>query len=1791
MLKREWLKGVGGVRGRSELDAHASHAGLESLEPRVMLDAATPDSFDTHMLNWEGRQIEVVRDSWILTFRKEGSRQVAANRAQSVASFLGLEAQHVQTTALGRFAGVQVNGAVTPQMAAAAVQHFGWLTGFEPNRMYYNRLVPNDAMYGQQWGHNNTGLPFVDSASGVPTPGVIGADIDAELAWNVTTGSDRVVIAVIDTGFDVNHPDLAGNLWTNPLEIPGNGLDDDGNGFVDDVNGWDFAADGMGAQDNNPDDPVTQGHGTAVAGIIGAVGGNGLGVAGVMWNVSILPIKIFGNQGGAPGIAIINAQEYIAMLKRDFGVNIVASNNSYGSLNPNDANDFDDAQEIAIRNATDAGILFVAAAGNDANNNDGPIFSYPDGYPNPLIIAVAATNNRDRLASFSNFGLTRVDVGAPGEQTLTTAVGGGYQYINGTSFASPYTAGVIGLLASVNRYATPEQLRDALYMGVDQLASLSGLVATGGRINAARSMEFVQVPGPVVAAILPGTMTAPVSQIVVQFSEDINPAFLFPGGVLDTSKIILRASNGDSRFDANDIFLDILDGDVVLNGNLMTITLSGGLLPRDAYRLTLVHTGFRDFENNLLNGDDTFGNDEVYDFSVVPFRGPLEPNDTLSSASPVILDGDGRATFTDMVIGDGLQEAQDVDLFRIFVNGPSLITVEVFAATLASPSGLDPYLRLFDSSGAELRNNDNFNGLDPKIQYFVPAGGSYFVGVTAYPNGSYDPLVLGSGVASTSSGLYNLAIDVDTASTDSFTVQSAVPVAIPGSGLIESTIFVADGRTITDVDVRLNIQHTYVGDLRISLVGPTGVTVQLVNRRGGSGQNFTATVLNSQSGPPISTGSAPFAGTYRPEQPLTALNNISAAGFWTLRIEDLRAGDAGTLLAWDLSITVSNNIFGPFELNDTLLLATNLDIIGRGSRTIDAFLGDGAYGLRDVDIFRVDAGAGSTIAASVSPTTGNLDTIVRIFDTLGNQVAADGKKGTRSAVTSFLAVNAGVYYVAVSGGNESVPGNLGNIAYNPQLGGSGVASDATGGFKLQVNVSGGVSETQVRLAGTAISAGIALDGTLGIYGQNNPLGLRLGSSEFITSGNVESFYGASLDGYILRNAGVAGQSDLGVTVSNESDFANRRALVTGTFRDTVAIRRSVSFGLNDGFIAIDVTITNNGLLPINDAAWVEGFNPQQGVSGTGDARTINNIDNATGRLAWARLGNGATIGIGAADQSGVFLSFEAPGGVRDPYQVINSPFDPDAAGDAGVNGDLTMAIAFNLGTIQGNSSETFRYFVFMGANPTAVLTQFATLEAGNGTGHLVAQPLDPSLASDELPYSLYYPEGYASGTNSTFIPIINANNAPVRVVIIARYEGAAAPDVLFDSSVDKTQGHIIANKRDGITISTPELYAAGTSQRVQSEIPGRNGIRKQTPYAIEIRSSLPVGATLSHYDFNISTGEAFTSTLSTVWTFGDGQKAANVQDAVVFYNPSDELVKVTLTMYRSNGTTVVSQRSVDGNKRGGWLLRDFPQLADGETVGIKVEGERPIIAALTHFDAGKQYGYGTLGTPSLGEVQGVTPEGQFGVGAAVESIGILNAGTQAANVTLTFSFTNGSAFRRQVIVPAGVRSTVQVAALQGFPVGQAYALSYTSDRPVSLTLRSENGGEGSGSPFASLASTQWLFSEGFRRVSNNTVSDYLRIYNPTAENATIAITLNFNNGETETFLRQVSPRAANTFNLHSFITGLRRSQGTVAGFGSFFGVRVVSSVPIVAFQGHFDTGLGGGFGTLGTALGTTGLPA
>ncbi|WP_445302029.1 S8 family serine peptidase [Microcoleus sp. K1-B6] len=319
--------------------------------------------------------------------------------------------------------------------------------------------VPDDTQFSELWGLNNTG------ASG----GTSDADIDAPEAWDTATGSSSVIVAVVDSGVDYNHEDLAANMWTNSGEIAGNGIDDDGNGYTDDVRGYDFA--------NNDSDPMDDnGHGSHVAGTIGAVGNNNLGVAGVNHTVRIVPLK-FISAGGTGSVA--NAARAIRYAT-DKGADVI--NYSAGGYRPSDFDPRSDVRYDAIADAHDAGVLFVAAAGNDANDNDtNPL--YPASFDLPNVVSVAATNRNDGLWSSSNFGATTVDLGAPGSSILSTVPGNNYAVYSGTSMAAPHVAGTAALLLAQDPTLSVTQLKNSILSNVDLLPSLAGRTATGGRLN------------------------------------------------------------------------------------------------------------------------------------------------------------------------------------------------------------------------------------------------------------------------------------------------------------------------------------------------------------------------------------------------------------------------------------------------------------------------------------------------------------------------------------------------------------------------------------------------------------------------------------------------------------------------------------------------------------------------------------------------------------------------------------------------------------------------------------------------------------------------------------------------------------------------------------------------------------------------------------------------------------------------------------------------------------------------------------------------------------------------------------------------------------------------------------------------------------------------------------------------------------------------------------------------------------------------------------------------------------
>jgi subtilisin family serine protease len=319
------------------------------------------------------------------------------------------------------------------------------------------QVFPDDPRFPEMWGLHNTG-----QRGGTPD-----TDIDAPEAWAVTTGKE-IVVGVIDSGTDWLHEDLADNIWANPGEIPDNGIDDDKNGFVDDVRGWDFFDD-----DNDPRDEA--GHGTHVTGTIAAVGNNNIGTVGVNWAAKIMILRFLGPNGSGSTSDAIQAIDYAVRM------NAHLTNNSWGG------GQFSQALKDAIEAAGNAGQLFVAAAGNTGQNSD-LLPNYPASYDLDNIISVANLTRFNQLFRTSTFGVTTVDLAAPGTSVLSTLPGNQYANFSGTSMASPHVAGTASLILSIDPSISPLDIKDLILSTVDSVNALQGLVATGGRLNAYKAV-------------------------------------------------------------------------------------------------------------------------------------------------------------------------------------------------------------------------------------------------------------------------------------------------------------------------------------------------------------------------------------------------------------------------------------------------------------------------------------------------------------------------------------------------------------------------------------------------------------------------------------------------------------------------------------------------------------------------------------------------------------------------------------------------------------------------------------------------------------------------------------------------------------------------------------------------------------------------------------------------------------------------------------------------------------------------------------------------------------------------------------------------------------------------------------------------------------------------------------------------------------------------------------------------------------------------------------------------------
>ncbi len=1749
---------------------------MDSLEQRTLLSGAE----GLGSLTWYGTQMDVKDGSWVVSFDEPLGQAELTARVQEIATKLKITATDIQSIARGRYASFQSAQSITDLSATRTASMVDGVKSILPDFVAKSSRVPNDEFFTFQWGHDNTGQFIGGSGTGVND-----ADADSTNAWDITIGSQTVIIAVIDTGVDIVHPDLAANIWRNPGEIAGNGIDDDGNGFVDDVTGWDF-----GDLDNDPSDP--QGHGTHVAGIIGAVGNNGIGVAGVAWNISILPIKAVDESGSFPFSATLGAYDYIVTLK-EAGHNIVASNNSYGAYAPAVFEEFLLDQKEAIQRTIDAGIVFVAAAGNDGADIDAIAeedrTAFPAGYDLPGIISVAATDNSDGLAGFSNFGAREVDLGAPGVQILSTVPDGGYAFFSGTSMASPYVAGAVAMIASARPGASPVELRQALMDSTDPIPSLQGKVQSGGRLNVWRAVQLISRDGPVVTSFAPGPVFGQLSEtgtavntLTLTFNKPIDPTFVGVSGVS-----VVGAGLDDLFGTGDDVTVPI--GTVAVSGTnpnavLVGLNLAGfpsQRLPIDIYRIVIDDVAFRDTAGNYLNGNTSGGFDTTLNFQVVAVSGAYEPNDVLVQAVPITFNASGAATLSGLRIGDGLQSTRDVDLFRIDLPRGGLITAEVIAKRLPVASTLDSYVRLFDAFGQQIAANDQFFGQDSYLDFFVSTGGTYYIGVSGFGNANYTPTIAGSG-ALQSTGVYNLTVTTALVTDDRVTVADELeaPLPIPAvgtSGVATNSITVRDTRQIKDVNVRINLEHTFVGDLQLILTAPDGTETILFNRRGSSGDNLTNTLFDDEAANAVSAGTAPFTGAFRPDQPLNRFDGKSAAGDWTLRMVDTTALNSGQLLSWSIEFSLQNDVFGALESNDTVVSAKQLtEINGTGAASREASIGDGGFGVLDRDIFRFVANQGTTLNATVT-SGGNLDTALRLFDAEGNELRFASLSGTLNAVIDDFVFSAGgTYYIAVS---EST-----NIAYDPFDVTSGSAAVTTGAYTLNVTVAPGVSDRPVVIRGDSVSAGIGADGTLFARDPNgNAVGVAYNDIEFLfpsSSPGVTNFFGATANGFNFLNNGASAATSLPVVLTDESEVGNRRVTVSGTFRG-LQVNRSIAFAAGDSFAVVDVSFKNTTSTAVTNVAWMEGMNPAQGLNiGGTSGNTINDVD-TSGKVATARFTtnvfeDGLTIALAAPDaDTRATASFLNPGTtVRDPLQLISFGVnDPN-----GLTADQTMTMAFNVGTVAAGASESVRYFIFFGDTPADVDAQLALLNNGTGTGHLTADSAQPAteILSDgssvpTLPYRVYYPEGFANSKTYTAIPVMNPNDEPTRVVIIARYASGERDQIIKDVVID-------GNARGGATLVTPTLFA-------------NDGllVRKNTPYAIEIRSERPVAAQFSHYDEFIledrraAIGESFTNRSDTTWTFGQVEKSSGVAEALVYYNTTGETIKVTSTFYPTGGGTPIQVvQEIEGYRRGGLNIRNNAAIPAG-SYGVAVSTDAPIIASLSHYGLQDGSAYGMVGTPGAGTAIGAVPEGQLGLNSVGEVIGVLNATNTPASIIFSFLYQDGSAYRTTLNVPAQQHATLDVATLPNFALGTPYSVLYESNVAVSMSLPTQAFNDGLATSFSSTAFTYWGFGEGYRPKTDGIVSEYLRLFNPTTDDIVVEITLQFGGSSpgVETFRRVVSPRRVAEFNIHDFVLGDRRNTP------QYYGITVKAASPIVAYMGRYDRFFPGGFGTLGTPLGTS----
>jgi subtilisin family serine protease/chitodextrinase len=463
--------------GNKKPKSGSTKLALESLEVRTVptASAIAPQWFKNATLPAITPAVaNLQRSQWIVELKP--AQTATLRNVDDAAKFIRVPGTRVDVImGLGEQGVFLVRGFGNPAAIKNSIQRLPAVASISTNNVVRATEWSNDPESSKLWGLNNQGQ-VINGVAGTPD-----ADIDLPEALSHATIQTQVVVGIVDTGIDYNHPDLRDNMWKNPGEIAGNNRDDDGNGFIDDVYGFNFV--------NNTGNPMDDDeHGTHVAGTIAASLNNSQGVAGIASGAAkLMAIKFLDANGSGTYANAIRALNYATMMSSR-GVNLKVLNNSWGGYGTVPA------LEDAVNATNAAGILFVASAGNESNDNDGEFKAIPASYASSNIISVAATNNLDELASFSNYGATTVDLAAPGVGILSTTPGNRYQSFNGTSMAAPHVAGALALAWACHPDKTSTEIQDALFGSVDALDSLDGAVATGGRLNVNNLLTALEDP-------------------------------------------------------------------------------------------------------------------------------------------------------------------------------------------------------------------------------------------------------------------------------------------------------------------------------------------------------------------------------------------------------------------------------------------------------------------------------------------------------------------------------------------------------------------------------------------------------------------------------------------------------------------------------------------------------------------------------------------------------------------------------------------------------------------------------------------------------------------------------------------------------------------------------------------------------------------------------------------------------------------------------------------------------------------------------------------------------------------------------------------------------------------------------------------------------------------------------------------------------------------------------------------------------------------------------------------------